>query len=116
MNDIRSIATAWEARATDMNTYVINEASSAGLTAETLSKALSPIYIKNMPRNDAWGNPFKFSVLQGGQSYSIRSFGENGLEDETPPGATVSPKADIVYSNGAFVSYPEGISILKPFD
>src|SRR5256886_7734845 len=67
MVDMRSVATAWEARATDTNRYnaagaitAITTCSSA-FTAGTLTGALSPTYIKLLPLHDAWGNAFKFS-------------------------------------------------------
>ena len=70
MADMRSIATAWEARATDMNKYNAAGAISAVATctqsfsAGELSSALSPTYIKLLPIKDGWGNPLKFMADQ----------------------------------------------------
>ena len=54
MADIRSIATAWEARATDVNKYNAAGAVTlpAGVVDTTLSAALSPTYIKQLPPRD----------------------------------------------------------------
>src|SRR3954466_1564992 len=58
MADVRTIATAWEARATDVNKYTAAGAISAitaasnKLTQAQLSGALSPTYIKLLPNKD----------------------------------------------------------------
>ncbi len=115
MADIRSVATAWEARATDMNTYAL-----AGLsipawgtpTTSALAGALSPTYIKSMPRNDAWGT--QFSVGADEAAYVIASYGKDTTPDEATgtsvtPGATQKFDNDIIFSNGSFLTYPEGV-------
>src|SRR5512144_3306862 len=66
MADIRTIATAWEARATDVNQY-----SAAGLTSFTwpgvdvsgaaLDGKLSPTYIKSLPQKDGWSRDYNFA-------------------------------------------------------
>src|SRR5512138_3729986 len=65
MADMRTIATAWEARATDVNKY--NAAGALSITAvatanvsTTLNGALVPTYIKLLPPKDGWNNPFAF--------------------------------------------------------
>ena len=115
MADIRSVATAWEARATDMNTYAL-----AGLTVpawgtpstSALAGALSPTYIKSMPQNDAWGTPF--SVGADEAAYVIASYGKDASSDEATgttvnPGSTQKFDNDIIFSNGSFLVYPEGV-------
>ena len=109
MAAMRSIATAWEARATDTNTYTVDGVSDGEVSYAQLSNALSPTYIKSLPRDDEWGMPFTLSVSGGGQAYSIKSLGANRRLDSTPEGVTTSPDADIVFSNGSFVSYPDGM-------
>ena len=111
MADIRSIATAWEARATDMNSY-----AAAGFSAPphdytgVLSGILSPTYIKALPQKDGWETPYVFktdSVV--GDVYMIQSYGKDKTVDTIVGGGTTSFDMDIVYSNGSFVQYPEGI-------
>jgi general secretion pathway protein G len=115
MADIRSVATAWEARATDMNTYQL-----AGLsipawgtpTTSELAGALSPTYIKSMPLNDAWGNEFSVGADDG--AYVIASYGKDGLADlgddtTINPTSTNTFNSDIIFSNGSFLVYPEGV-------
>ena len=91
MADIRSVATAWEARATDMNTYAL-----AGITVPAwgdpttsgLAGALSPTYIKQMPLNDAWGT--EFSVGADEAAYVIASYGKDKSSDEAT-GTDITP-------------------------
>jgi type II secretion system protein G len=114
MADIRTIASAWEARATDVNQY-----TSAGLTwpatspsAGSLSGMLSPTYIKNVPVYDGWSN----GIIVGStvNSYAIQSFGadkEKSYTGTTAASAVTTQNfdCDIIYSDGSFVVYPEGV-------
>ena len=106
MADIRSAATAWEARATDRNSYLVGV--SGRVTYENLRRAVEPTYVKHLARTDGWGNPFEFTG--SAQEYSIRSLGSDRRADARfVPGATTDFASDIVYSNGTFLTYPEGI-------
>jgi len=126
MADMRSIATAWEAYATDHNAY--NAAGAASTSADwvvanftafnysSLAGQLSPTYIRNTPKNDGWNNGYFYylDTLNSGaaQEYGIISGGKDrALQGATsyPPGPTNVFECDIVYSMGAFVAYPEGV-------
>jgi type II secretion system protein G len=120
MADMRSIATAWEARATDYNKY---NAAAAGITGVTtvvnqasLDAYLSPTYIRQLPAKDGWGNTYgyftdqAFAGTTAAQAYCIISGGRDGAFAASEPGGpTTSFDCDIVYSNGSFVQYPEGV-------
>ena len=117
MADMRSIATAWEARATDTNRY--NAAGNLSSLPDVdmssgLAGALTPTYIKQLPKADGWGNPwimmadYGFSDSTAAQVYMIRSTGKDGAEDDEPGGGTSDFNADIIYSNGSFLQSPEG--------
>ena len=61
---------------------------------------------------DAWGNPIVIATQPG--RYVIVSFGECGIPDRPDPwrypaGPTSSYDDDVVYSNGQFLRYPEGV-------
>src|SRR5690242_18549204 len=62
MADMRTIATAWEARATDLNKYNAAGAISGvpGVSAGigNLTAYLAPTYVKTFPQKDGWGNPW----------------------------------------------------------
>lgn len=117
MADMRSIATAWEARATDLNRYNAAGAFSVpGSAVDTqISGALSPTYIKSMPTKDGWGNTYRFRTdlawnTGQAQNYAIWSAAKDAAFETTPPGGgQTSFNSDIVFSNGSFVQYPEGI-------
>ena len=120
MADMRTIATAWEARATDINKYnaagaLSMPANDAGL--DNLGLYLSPTYVKSFPQKDGWSNPWGVYVDQawGGtvaaQVYAIASGGKDGAIQKTaePGGETTNFDCDIVYTNGTFVQYPGGV-------
>ena len=120
MADARTIATAWEARATDLNKY--NAAGSVSLPGNdaglsNLTTYLAPTYVKTFPNKDGWGNAWGVYVDQAwgatiaAQQYAIVSGGKDGASQPTaePGGATTNFDCDIVYSNGTFLQYPEGV-------
>jgi type II secretion system protein G len=114
MADMRTIATSWEARATDVNKYT---AAGVFLPSTTIANAtmdvmLAPTYIKSLPKNDGWGNPWVFSVDSSlGQQYAITSYGHDGAAGTAPTATTTTTNfdCDIVYSQGQFLQYPEGV-------
>lgn len=113
MADIRSVATAWEARATDMNSYDVRSADKKRITSAELARVLEPTYIRQFPRTDGWGNEFQFVVsdFEEGRAsrYSIRALGSDGRPDRnlSLSGITNDVADDIVFSNGSFIRYPE---------
>ena len=122
MADLRTIATSWEARATDVNQY--NAAAvftfgdfTATPTAAELAGQLEPTYVRTFPRTDGWNNAWEFGTDQtfprgsdpAAQRYYILSMGKDGEKDGTvSEGKTTNFDCDLIYSNGSFVAYPEG--------
>jgi type II secretory pathway pseudopilin PulG len=113
MADIRSIAVANEAYATDKNEYPKAE------TVGGLESALSPTYIGVIPKTDGWTRDMKYECWNesGGTvctSYAIGSAGKDGvfehasLREYEGGGATTNFDSDIVFINGSFVQYPQG--------
>lgn len=111
MEDLRTVATAAEAYATDENRYPIAGAY------EDLRPILSPTYIKTLPEADAWGTPIVYVSAPDGQHYRFISAGadkrfESGSDRiETLPedfGGRPSDNldADIIYQDGTFVQFP----------
>jgi general secretion pathway protein G len=131
MADMRTIATAWEARATDTNKYnAAGTISALGVCASavdagSLSGGLVPTYIKLLPAKDGWGNLWQFKADQAwnaatpAQNYVVWSPAKNGSTTNTTTGfeattssaggATTNFNDDIVFTNGVFVQYPEGV-------
>ena len=110
MADLRTVGTAVEAYAVDMAFY---PTFASGDFSTTWYGFLEPTYVKTVPRNDGWRTSFRansesrFYTL--GSAARDRDF-EFNLSDATYNGRTTqSMDCDIVYSNGSFMSYPEGI-------
>jgi len=115
MADMRSIATAWEARATDTNSYSAAGATTGGITylepneliTANVQGWLAPTYIKRCPAADAWGTTF--AVGHSPTQYSIESYGKNGSDDADSTVVTTKFDCDIIFADGTFVEYPEGV-------
>ena len=115
MADMRNIASALEARHVEVNSYNAAGATSfawptSALTYPDLVAEIYPTYMRNqVPEFDGWSNALEFTAEEF--TYSIRSYGG----DRAAEGATYTPgpirnfNCDIVYANGGFITYPEGI-------
>jgi type II secretion system protein G len=116
MADMRTVATAWESRATDMSTY-----SAAGLewpdatsSVDLLLPKLAPTYVTKIPSYDAWGIRFEIGISAAGDNYSIECLGSDKSDQDngtsaTGPITTNNFDCDIIFSQGNFVVYPEGV-------
>jgi hypothetical protein len=101
MAEMRSLATALEARATDEHRY-----PSAG-TIQEIAKLLEPVYIRRAPRFDRWGKPLAFFGTPDGHRYRIVSGGTDGrIEDahRVPGSPVLDGTDDLVLEDGAFLS------------
>jgi type II secretion system protein G len=110
MADMRTIATAWEARATDVNKYDAAGLSIPGTisTPSAMSGMLSPTYIKVLPPHDGWNHDWSYYVAN--QTYAIVSYGKDGKKDSSwTQGPTTNFDCDIIYSEGSFLVYPDGV-------
>jgi type II secretion system protein G len=111
MADMRTVATAWEARATDINKYSAAGACSIPSTSSTpiqMSGILSPTYIKVLPPHDGWNNNWEYRVAS--QTYAIISYGKDGTAGGScTQGPTTNFDCDIIYSEGTFLQYPDGV-------
>ncbi|HYI12682.1 MAG TPA: type II secretion system protein GspG [Thermoanaerobaculia bacterium] len=105
--DIRTIATALEAYAMAKGSYP------AGNIGD-LQGALVPEYTNNLPRLDGWAHELRYE--QQGERYAIGSAGKDGTFDrssllEYTNGTTENHDCDIVFANGTFVQYPQGMAV-----
>lgn len=116
VNDIRVIAQAWEARATDLNSYQVSGFTFPGniVSHAALVTALRPTYLRDIPMTDGWNRPLEFALEtvapgeRGG--YGIRSPGRDGLfQTSYTQNITTDPDCDIVWSDGTFVQYPDTV-------
>ena len=118
MANIKAISTAWEARASDVSQYNAGGASAGLLGASNpvlvsdVAAMLEPTYIRSVPRVDGWNQPFNIFLDQpigagNAQRYVIVSAGGDGVFAANPTtGVITNFDCDIIFSNGAFVSYP----------
>ncbi len=110
VNDMRTIASAWEARATDTHSYAAGGYTfpDTAVTAAQLHASLSPTYIREIPRYDGWNRAYEFAVSANAKEYGIRSRGSDGVVDGTEytMGETPNSDCDIIFANGSFVTFP----------
>ncbi len=96
MADMRSLGTGMGTYEIDYNQY------------PTTLAGLAPDYLKNPPANDGWNTAWVTTF--GTQEYTVVSLGKNQAADGAGSygGTTSTFNADIVYSSGTFIQYPDG--------
>ncbi len=117
MADMRAVAMAWEERAADVNAFT---AAGAGVTwplatangIDSLRPLIEGTYMRRVPLIDGWGHKYATGTGCGGHCYAIESFGKDGANETEAQGSvlvTTKFDCDIIYSDGNFVKYPEGV-------
>ena len=113
MADMRTVGTAAEAYAVDWSFYP-NTGNAFQTIDTTWSGLIAPIYVKKTPNVDGWRQAIY--VQSESRFYSIGSsardkvFEQGGLDNTAyNRDPTNDMDCDIVYSNGTFMSYPEGV-------
>jgi hypothetical protein len=113
MANLRSIGTAIESYSIDNVIYPGFDSSLVDVSA--LEESLTPIYIRNLPLEDGWGNPFLY--WSDRRVYTVMSVGSDELADEPyeiwtgedftshGAGAVFEPRLDILFTNGEFVQW-----------
>ena len=115
MADIKALAAAIEAYHVDNSLYP-SAACATGifttpgplLDTDSFSN-LSPTYIAQPPVRDGWGRFMRYSVDAAAANYNVRSRGRNGIGSGIQCGTTTNFNADILFSNGVFLQWPEGV-------
>ena len=104
MADMRSIGTACESYAIDVNRYP------NGADLATIEPVVEPLYIKVLPENDGWQGPMNYTSTNNASGYTVASAGKGGAFDGVVGGggATGNFSDDIIFINGQFVQWPEG--------
>ena len=117
MADMRAVAMAWEERAADFGVFT---AAGAGVTwpattangIDTLKPLLQGTYMRTVPLNDGWGHKYATGTGCGGHCYALESYGKDGNNEADAQGNVITTTkfdCDIIYSDGNFVKYPEGV-------
>ena len=108
MADMRSIGTALESYSVDFNFYP--KVAVADVTIAAWKPYLEPTYIKRLPLNDGWNQQLLGQETADGTGYTIYSQAKGGAATvEATSGATTSFSQAIVFSNGQFYAWPEGM-------
>ncbi len=108
MADIRSVGTAVEAYAVDVNFYPRN--ITFGPLGSTVAVHVEPTFIRQAPDNDGWGGDISYGSDSLGTEYSVRSYAKDRVKSSTSnTGKTTDFDCDIIYMVGGFVAWPEGI-------
>jgi len=109
MADLRTIGTAVEAYAVDMAFYPTF--AEGAIASSAFEGFLEPTYVKTVPREDGWRTSFYASAQS--RFYTLASAARDkilsGALTSYSAGITSDMDCDIVYSNGSFVQYPEGV-------
>jgi general secretion pathway protein G len=111
MGDIRTLATAVEAYTVDFGFYP--KVGDGDVTV--VQPYLTPTFLRKLPDKDGWNNPIKWQGdATSGTSYTFWSAAKDGppagAAPTVPnPGPKTDFAADIVYSAGVFVQWPEGM-------
>jgi len=126
MVDMRNIATAWESRNSETGRY--NAAGQANgvqgadqmISLDNLQTMLEPTYVRILPKLDGWGTPYQtyadkaYGNAAQAKVYAIISGGKDQVINADPTtGPFTNFDCDIVYSNGVFLSYPDGLTFNK---
>jgi general secretion pathway protein G len=102
MANMRGITTAIEAYDTD-HSYLPTD----GITMAQLANVLAPAVLTTVPERDGWGHSFVYT--SPGMSYSLRSFGRDGVLG--PANASHLSRDqfdnDILVIDGQFAASPE---------
>jgi type II secretion system protein G len=114
MADIKALAVAIEAYHVDNSEYPAAACNAGNFTTTGTSLAtdsftnLSPTYIAQPPKLDGWGTFYLYALDAGRVNYNVRSLGRNHSSDATVCGTTTNFNDDILFSDGAFLQWPEG--------
>ena len=101
MADMRSIATAVESYSIDEAIYPV------AADINQLKSMLEPVYIQTAAPFDGWGTPFIVDSAQ--TDYTLGSGGKDGGGLNYVGGATSSFNDAIIFSNGQFRQWPDGL-------
>ena len=110
MADMRTIGTAVEQYQVDFNFY---PKVAGTVDVSNLATYIEPTYLKKIPAQDGWNNPMKWiGDSSNGLDYTIVSYAKDNASGPTtwaPGNRTTNFNDDIVFSDGMFVQWPEGL-------
>jgi len=103
MSDLRAISEGIEMYQQDFSFYPTY--------TDTMAEALAgdlEVYVGKIVSKDAWRWPLHYD--SDGDGYTVKSYGSDGLEDAAVfLGPTDNFRSDIIFSDGLFSQWPEGV-------
>ncbi|HZI94097.1 MAG TPA: prepilin-type N-terminal cleavage/methylation domain-containing protein [Patescibacteria group bacterium] len=111
MADTRAIGTAVESYAVDTNFYPISSSMASISSLGAANLGIEPIYLKLVPTKDGWGGLLYYGSDAGGagSDYTLVSYGKDKKVSSSSKGETNDFDCDIIYQNGVFTAYPQGV-------
>jgi len=111
MADIKAIGTAVESYAIDTNFYPIATTMASISSLGAANMGLEPVYLKVIPTKDGWSGLLYYGSDSGGagSEYTLESYGKDKKQSTASKGATNDFDCDIIYQNGVFTAYPDGV-------
>ncbi len=120
MGEVNSLATAFQSYATDTNFYPTAGGTTftGPVTDASITAALTPDYIKNMPNPDPWN--FAYQCKTATSEFAVGSYGKDGSVDyfgsvSLGPGDssiysqnTTCFECDIIWEGSSFLVSPGG--------
>ncbi len=103
MADLHSIGEATESYHIDHACYPINVSD-----WPTMRTYITPFFIRQPPDFDGWSHAWSATTDGSGASYTLASFGKDGIADSQTGGPTANFNCDIVFSEGQFFQWPQG--------
>ena len=111
MADMRSLGTAVESYSVDVNFYPISSSMATISSIGATVMGIEPIYIKLAPTKDGWGGLYYYGsdAAGAGSDYTIATYAKDKKASSASAGATNDFDCDIIFQNGTFTAYPEGV-------
>jgi general secretion pathway protein G len=111
MADMRSIGTAVESYSVDVNFYPISTSMASITSIGATTMGIEPVYIKLAPTKDGWGGLYYYGsdTTGAGSDYTISTYAKDKKVSSSSAGATSDFDCDIIFQNGTFTAYPEGV-------
>ena len=111
MADIKTLGTAVESYSIDVNFYPISTSMASISSIGATNMGIEPIYIKLAPAKDGWGGQLFYGsdAAGAGSDYTIMTYGKDKKVSPASKGGTNDFDCDIIYQNGVFTAYPEGV-------
>ena len=109
MADVRTIGTAVMAYGTDFGNFPRVSLNSG--SASDLIPYVTPTFVQTLPATDGWGRVIVVDNDASGQSFTVFSRGRSGIGALAAGGPTTTFDQAIVFANGQFVQWPEGMQV-----